>query len=270
MKKKEGSRFFSRLNQRKYRYGRFAVFLTVVVFAIVILLNVAVGRLEQTQAWAVDLNGLNATEFDQSTLDVLKLVDEDVYVYTVYQASTENALRVQVDAILEKYHALKQNFSRVERGCPWPAFWKSEGFRQRVAFRRVYHLAQPTSFRALGIDGSLGYVQLDDEKHQLGEQIFCAPGTHRICIHLACIAAMPAVYECTIYCYIMCGHHFWYLAPAREFASVLCRLRLWNNCCTIFILHGFIHLAINHIRNSILVDIKRTCHGHVVGWHYIG
>lgn len=106
MKKKEGSRFFSRLNQRKYRYGRFAVFLTVVVFAIVILLNVAVGRLEQTQAWAVDLNGLNATEFDQSTLDVLKLVDEDVYVYTVYQASTENALRVQVDAILEKYHAL--------------------------------------------------------------------------------------------------------------------------------------------------------------------
>jgi hypothetical protein len=36
----------------------------------------------------------------------------------------------------EKYHAMKQNFSRVERGCSWPAFWKSEGFRNRVAFRR--------------------------------------------------------------------------------------------------------------------------------------
>ena len=106
MKKTEGGRLFSRLNQRKLRYGRFAVFLTVAVFAIVILLNVAAGRLEQTHAWAVDLNGLNATDFDQSTLDVLKLVEEDVYVYTVYQASTENALRVQVGAILEKYHAL--------------------------------------------------------------------------------------------------------------------------------------------------------------------
>ncbi len=106
MKSKEGNRLFSRLNQRKYRYGRFAAFLTAVVFAIVILLNVAVSRLEQTRAWAVDVNALQGTEFDQATLDVLALIDEDVYVYTVYQDSTENALRVQVDSILEKYHAL--------------------------------------------------------------------------------------------------------------------------------------------------------------------
>ncbi len=109
MKKTEGEKKASRLNQRKYRYGRFAVFLTVAVFAIVILLNVAVGRLEQLRAWAVDLNGLNATNFDQATLDVLKLVDEDVYVYTVYQTGTENALRVQVNGILEKYHALNEH-----------------------------------------------------------------------------------------------------------------------------------------------------------------
>ena len=40
----------------------------------------------------------------------------------------------------ELYHGMKQNFSRVERGFGWPAFWKSEGFRNRVAFRRTYHL----------------------------------------------------------------------------------------------------------------------------------
>ena len=39
----------------------------------------------------------------------------------------------------ELYHGMKQNFSRVERGFGWPAFWKSEGFRNRVAFRRTYH-----------------------------------------------------------------------------------------------------------------------------------
>ena len=38
----------------------------------------------------------------------------------------------------ELYHGMKQNFSRVERGFGWPAFWKSEGFRNRVAFRRTY------------------------------------------------------------------------------------------------------------------------------------
>jgi len=40
----------------------------------------------------------------------------------------------------ELYHGMKQNFSRVERGFGWPAFWKSEGFRNRVAFRRTYQL----------------------------------------------------------------------------------------------------------------------------------
>ncbi len=96
-------------NQRRFVYGRFAIFLTAAVFAIVALLNLAVGRLEQTNAWAVDVNGLNATDFDEATLDVLKLVKDDVHIYTVYQAGTENALRVQVESILEKYHALNRH-----------------------------------------------------------------------------------------------------------------------------------------------------------------
>ena len=44
---------------------------------------------------------------------------------------------------LELYHAMRQNFSRVERGYGWPAFWKSEGFHHRVVFRRTYHLEKP-------------------------------------------------------------------------------------------------------------------------------
>ena len=55
MKSKEKTSLLTRLNQRRYRYGRFAAFLTLAVFAIVILLNVAAGRLEQTNAWAVDV-----------------------------------------------------------------------------------------------------------------------------------------------------------------------------------------------------------------------
>lgn len=48
-------------------------------------------------------------------------------------------------ADFELYYAMKQNFSRVERGMGWPAFWKSEGFRNRVVFRRTYLLEKETT-----------------------------------------------------------------------------------------------------------------------------
>ena len=55
----------------------------------------------------------------------------------------------------ELYYAMKQNFSRVERGLGWPAFWKSEGFRNRVVFRRTYELNEKTSFQVFS--KSIGY-----------------------------------------------------------------------------------------------------------------
>lgn len=94
----------------------------------------------------------------------------------------------------EHYHAMKQNFSRVERGCAWPAFWKSEGFRNRVAFRREYDLQEACSFTVYGTEGAQGYVQLDEEKHPFGVEIFCPAGHHRISIHIACIGAVPSVF----------------------------------------------------------------------------
>lgn len=56
----------------------------------------------------------------------------------------------------ELYHAMKQNFSRVERGAGWPAFWKSEGFRNRVAFRQTYRLEKMTDFTVYS--DAAGYV----------------------------------------------------------------------------------------------------------------
>lgn len=94
----------------------------------------------------------------------------------------------------EKYHAMKQNFSRVERGCSWPAFWKSEGFRNRVAFRRKYHITKKTSFSVHGIKDSYGYVQVNDLKYPFGETIPCMPGDYSISVHIACISSMPSVY----------------------------------------------------------------------------
>ena len=63
------------------------------------------------------------------------------------------------------YHGMKQNFSRVERGFGWPAFWKSEGFRNRVAFRRTYHLEEETSFTVYS--NAIGHVLAGEKKYHL-------------------------------------------------------------------------------------------------------
>ncbi|MBR3741367.1 MAG: alpha-L-rhamnosidase [Clostridia bacterium] len=95
---------------------------------------------------------------------------------------------------LEKYHALKQNFSRVERGCSWPAFWKSDGFRQRVVFRRTYRLETPESFTVFGPPGAAGYADVNGRKYPFGQPISCEAGEIRIGLHIGCIGCVPAVY----------------------------------------------------------------------------
>ena len=95
---------------------------------------------------------------------------------------------------LEKYHALKQNFSRVERGCSWPAFWKSDGFRQRVTFRRVCETETDTSFTVFGVPGAAGYVEANGRKYPLGCAVPCAAGEQRIAVHMGCIGCVPAMF----------------------------------------------------------------------------
>lgn len=93
---------------------------------------------------------------------------------------------------MELYYALKQNFSRVERGYGWPAFWKSEEFRSRVVFRRTYELRERTAFTVYS--GAVGYVLADETKYPFGTNIELNAGTHRISVHAGRIDAFPSVF----------------------------------------------------------------------------
>ena len=105
----------------------------------------------------------------------------------------ENTFWIWYPGDFELYHAMKQNFSRVERGFGWPAFWKSEGFRNRVAFRRTYELEQETSFTVFS--NAIGHVLVTREngekKYPFGKKITVAPGKVRISIHAGCVEAFP-------------------------------------------------------------------------------
>ena len=96
----------------------------------------------------------------------------------------------------ELYHAMKQNFSRVERGFGWPAFWKSEGFRNRVAFRRTYELEQEISFTVFS--NAIGHVLVTwengEKKYPFGKKITAGPGKVKVSIHAGCVEAFPCAY----------------------------------------------------------------------------
>lgn len=95
-------------------------------------------------------------------------------------------------ADFELYYAMKQNFSRVERGMGWPAFWKSEGFRNRVVFRRKYILEQKTTFTVYS--KAVGFVLAGEKKYPFGTRIMCGPGEISISVHAARIEAFPSIY----------------------------------------------------------------------------
>jgi len=92
----------------------------------------------------------------------------------------------------ELYHRMKQDFSRVERGYGWPAFWKSEGFRNRVVFRRRYVLERETEFRV--VSKAVGHVLVGDKKYPFGQAVACPKGEVLVSIHAARIESFPCVY----------------------------------------------------------------------------
>ena len=92
----------------------------------------------------------------------------------------------------ELYHRMRQDFSRVERGYGWPAFWKSEGFRNRVVFRRRYVLERETQFCVTS--KAVGHVLVGEKKYPFGQTISCPKGEVQISIHAARIEAFPCVY----------------------------------------------------------------------------
>ena len=99
------------LGRRQFRYGGYATVLTAVVIAVVILLNVAIGAVENNWALTIDVTTLGATEFDDQTKKVVSEVAEPIKAYTLFKDSTSNSVRIQVEEVLNKYRAMNNNIT---------------------------------------------------------------------------------------------------------------------------------------------------------------
>jgi ABC-type uncharacterized transport system involved in gliding motility auxiliary subunit len=102
-KKKRG--VFSFLQGKRFRHGGYAVILTVLFIAIVVVLNVAVDAAETKWGLRIDATSNQLTSFSEQTYTVLDSIAQDVNIYLVYQPDVKNDRRVQLEEIVNKYQA---------------------------------------------------------------------------------------------------------------------------------------------------------------------
>jgi len=108
-KSKGKSALASILARRQFRYGGYATVLIAVVIAVVILLNVALGVIENNWALTWDVSAMGITDFDDQTVRIVSEVDEPVYVYTMYKGNSSSAIRIHVEEVLNRYRAMNDN-----------------------------------------------------------------------------------------------------------------------------------------------------------------
>ena len=107
--KKKKFSLMSLMGRSKMRYGTFTAILIAVVLVAVILINVAAGAIENNWALSIDLTATKVTDFSDATYQVLNELDQDVHVYTVFRDGTSNSTRIQLEEIVNKYHALNKH-----------------------------------------------------------------------------------------------------------------------------------------------------------------
>lgn len=101
--------FASLLGRSKMRYGTFTAVMIAAVLVAVILINVAAGAIETNWALSLDLTATKVTDFSDATYEILDGLDEEVHVYTIFRESTSSSTRIQLEEIVNKYHALNKN-----------------------------------------------------------------------------------------------------------------------------------------------------------------
>ena len=104
MKKNEGNPAApqpeKKMRSKRLRYGGYSAVIVVVALVLLMVLNVGVSTLEERFGLKIDLTKNSLYSLSAQTNDLLKGLDEDIYIYTTYTASQADAT---VDILLEQY-----------------------------------------------------------------------------------------------------------------------------------------------------------------------
>ena len=90
------------LRHPKWRYGGYAVLITAAVIAVMALVNVGIGQLEERYGWRTDFSFNNLTTQSETTRNVLKSLPFPVHIYALYTKGQEDLTLME---ILNRYQA---------------------------------------------------------------------------------------------------------------------------------------------------------------------
>lgn len=144
-----------------FRGGGYAMVITAIVLAIVLLVNVAVSALP-TNLTQFDMSASKLYSITSNTKAVVNNLEDDVTIYWIVQADEEDAI---IEALLDRYDSLSDHIS-VEKKNPdvYPTF--AEQYTDEdiyVTDADLYSYSYTTSFDGEGaITSAIDYVVTDE------------------------------------------------------------------------------------------------------------
>ncbi len=95
-------------SSKKFRYGGYSLAITALGIALIVILNVGLSSLESSFDLKADLSQNKMFSLTQQTQNILKAVDKDIRIYTLYTPGAEDK---DVQEILNKIKALSSRIT---------------------------------------------------------------------------------------------------------------------------------------------------------------
>ncbi len=102
--------FSKYFNKKKFKYGGYAIAMTIGVITVVLLLNIAVTTLDENFDLSLDLTANRVYSLTSQTDHVLDNLSQDIYIYTLFSPGRKD---VTFDELIERYKG-KSKFIHVE------------------------------------------------------------------------------------------------------------------------------------------------------------
>lgn len=87
------------LNDKRFKYGTYSTVITIVIIAILIVINLVVGQFNKT----IDLTKESTYSLSDETSAVLENIKSDVNIYTLFSTGSSDSVINKVQQVIEKY-----------------------------------------------------------------------------------------------------------------------------------------------------------------------
>lgn len=165
---KDNKNKLPRVTKKSLMYGSYSIILTAVVVVAVLLLNMGMGTLANTYGLSVDMTSNRLYSISDNSKELVRGLDEDIYVYTLFQTGQEDSI---IEEILRRFsneseHLIVENVDPIQN----PGFvqqFQREG--ESIATgsvvvtdtdRKAYRVYTQADMYTLTADSSTGYYNI--------------------------------------------------------------------------------------------------------------